>query len=232
MDLDKLIHLDQQVTLSINGSESLFWDNVMYTVTNTFSWTLVIIALFWVIFKNNKLKEALLVVLFMALLITVADRICSGWVKPTVARWRPTQDPQLMYMVDVVRGYRGGRFGFFSGHACNTMCMAVFLSCLFRYWQLTLTLIFWSLSTTFTRIYLGVHYVGDVLVGWSVGIVLALVFYFIYLKVYKVYMNSSRLISDQFTSSGYLIPDLDILLTVIFVNYILVMIFSMTLGIC
>lgn len=231
MDLDKLIHLDQQVTLSINGSESLFWDNVMYTVTNTFSWTLVIITLFWVIFKNNKLKEALLVVLFMALLITVADRICSGWVKPTVARWRPTQDPQLMYMVDVVRGYRGGRFGFFSGHACNTMCMAVFLSCLFRYWQLTLTLIFWSLSTTFTRIYLGVHYVGDVLVGWSVGIVLALVFYFIYLKVYKVYMNSSRLISDQFTSSGYLIPDLDILLTVIFVNYILVMIFSMTLGI-
>lgn len=231
MDLDKLIHLDQQVTLSINGSESLFWDNVMYTVTNTFSWTLVIITLFWVIFKNNKLKEALLVVLFMALLITVADRICSGWVKPTVARWRPTQDPQLMYMVDVVRGYRGGRFGFFSGHACNTMCMAVFLSCLFRYWQLTLTLIFWSLSTTFTRIYLGVHYVGDVLVGWSVGIVLALVFYFIYLKVYKVYMNSSRLISDQFTSSGYLIPDLDVLLTVIFVNYILVMIFSMTLGI-
>lgn len=231
MDLDKLIHLDQQVTLSINGSESLFWDNVMYTVTNTFSWTLVIIALFWVIFKNNKLKEALLVVLFMALLITVADRICSGWVKPTVARWRPTQDPQLMYMVDVVRGYRGGRFGFFSGHACNTMCMAVFLSCLFRYWQLTLTLLFWSLSTTFTRIYLGVHYVGDVLVGWSVGIVLALVFYFIYLKVYKVYMNSSRLISDQFTSSGYLIPDLDVLLTVIFVNYILVMIFSMTLGI-
>lgn len=231
MDLDKLIHLDQQVTLSINGSESLFWDNVMYTVTNTFSWTLVIIALFWVIFKNNKLKEALLVVLFMALLITVADRICSGWVKPTVARWRPTQDPQLMYMVDVVRGYRGGRFGFFSGHACNTMCMAVFLSCLFRYWQLTLTLIFWSLSTTFTRIYLGVHYVGDVLVGWSVGIVLALVFYFIYLKVYKVYMNSSRLISDQFTSSGYLIPDLDVLLTVIFVNYILVMIFAMTLGI-
>lgn len=231
MDLDKLIHLDQQVTLSINGSESLFWDNVMYTVTNTFSWTLVIITLFWVIFKNNKLKEALLVVLFMALLITVADRICSGWVKPTVARWRPTQDPQLMYMVDVVRGYRGGRFGFFSGHACNTMCMAVFLSCLFRYWQLTLTLIFWSLSTTFTRIYLGVHYVGDVLVGWSVGIVLALVFYFIYLKVYKVYMNSSRLISDQFTSSGYLIPDLDVLLTVIFVNYILVMIFAMTLGI-
>lgn len=231
MDLDKLIHLDQQVTLSINGSESLFWDNVMYTVTNTFSWTLVIITLFWVIFKNNKLKEALLVVLFMALLITVADRICSGWVKPTVARWRPTQDPQLMYMVDVVRGYRGGRFGFFSGHACNTMCMAVFLSCLFRYWQLTLTLIFWSLSTTFTRIYLGVHYVGDVLVGWSVGIILALVFYFIYLKVYKVYMNSSRLISDQFTSSGYLIPDLDVLLTVIFVNYILVMIFSMTLGI-
>lgn len=231
MDLTHLIHLDQQLTLSLNGSDSLFWDNVMYTVTNTFSWTLVILTLFWVIFKNNKMKEALLVVLFLALLILVADRLCSGWVKPTVARWRPTRDPGLMYMVDVVRGYRGGQFGFFSGHACNTMCVAVFLSCLFRYWKLTLTLLFWSLTTTFTRIYLGVHYVGDVLVGWTVGIFLGLLFYYIYHRFHGRYMDRSRLISDQFTSSGYLVPDLDMLLTIIFGNYILVIIFAMTLGI-
>lgn len=231
MDLTDLIKLDQQATLAINGSDSLFWDNVMYTVTNTFSWTLVIVTLFWVIFKNKKLKEALLVVLFMALLIAVADRLCSGWVKPTVARWRPTQDPQLMYLVDVVRGYRGGRFGFFSGHACNTMCMAVFISCLFRYWKLTLTLIFWSLTTTFTRLYLGVHYLGDVMVGWTVGVALGLIFYYIYYHFHSVYIDSSRLISEQFTSSGYLKSDLDVLLTVIFANYILVIIFAMTLGI-
>lgn len=231
MDIEKLINLDQQVTLAINGSDSLFWDNVMYVVTNTLSWSVVIVALFWVIFRNNKMKESLLILLFMVLLITVADRICSGWIKPTIARWRPTQDPQLMYMVDVVRGYRGGRYGFFSGHACNTMCMAVFLSCLFRYWKLTLTLLFWSLTTTFTRIYLGVHYVGDVLVGWSVGIILGLLFYLIYFRVRNIYMDGKKLITEQFTSSGFLISDLDVLLTVIFCNYILVIIYAMCLGV-
>lgn len=230
MNLSDLNKLDQQLTLSLNGSDSQFWDNVVYTVTNTFSWTLVIIVLFVIIFKNNKLKDALLVLASMVLLIVVADRLCSGWVKPTIARWRPTQDPQIMYMVDIVRGYRGGRFGFFSGHACNTMSFAVFLSCLFRYRKLTFALIFWSLTTTFTRIYLGVHYVGDVVVGWLVGLFLGFLFYLFYNRL-QARLGSSRLISEQFTSSGYLVSDLDSLLAVIFFNYVCVIIFAMTLGI-
>ena len=107
MDINQL---DHTLTLLINGSDSIFWDNVMYTVTNTFSWSMVIVALLVIIFKNNSIKNTLIILLTIALLIFVADRICSGLVKPMVARWRPAQDPQLMYMVDVVRGYRGGRF--------------------------------------------------------------------------------------------------------------------------
>ena len=230
MSLQEIIQFDQQATLALNGSESVFWDNVVYTVTNTFSWTLVIIAIFWVIFKNNKLKEALVVLLFLVLLITVADRICSGWVKPMVARLRPTQDPHLMYMIDVVRGYRGGLYSFFSGHACNTMSFAVFFSLLFRYHKLTFTLLFWSLTTTFTRIYLGVHYLGDVCVGWTVGIILGFLFYIIYDRVQSKFGLGQKLISEQFTMTGYLIPDLDVLLSIIFANYILVIVFAMTLG--
>lgn len=230
MTLSDLIQFDQQLTLSLNGSDSLFWDNVVYTVTNTFSWTLVIIALLVIIFRNNKFKEAMLILLMMALLIAVADRLCSGWVKPTVARFRPTQDPQIMYMVDVVRGYRGGLYGFFSGHACNTMCMAVFLSCLFRYWKLTVTLMFWSLTTTFTRIYLGVHYIGDVCVGWTIGAILGFIFYVLYNRL-QARLGTTRLISEQFTSSGYMMSDLEGLMLVIFVNYILVFIFAMILGV-
>lgn len=229
MNLEQIKELDQHLTLMLNGSESVFWDNVVYIVTNSFSWTLVLVALFIIIFKNNKLRDALVLILFMALLIVVADRICSGYVKPTIARWRPTQDPELMYMVDVVRGYRGGRYGFFSGHACNTMCMAMFLSWVFRYWKLSLTLFVWSITTTFTRIYLGVHYVGDVVVGWTMGMILGLVFYLIYKRVHSR-MVTHRLISEQFTSTGYLISDLNALLTVIFFNYLLVFIVAMTIG--
>lgn len=227
MDINQL---DHTLTLCINGSDSIFWDNVMYTVTNTFSWSLVIVALLVIIFKNNDIKDTLLILLTIGLLIFVADRICSGIVKPWVARWRPAQDPQLMYFVDVVRGYRGGRFGFFSGHACNTMCMAVFLSLLFRSPGVTATLIFWSITTTFTRLYLGVHYLGDVCVGWCVGALLGFLFYLIMLRVHH-HISSKNYVSEQFTSSGYLKSDMDSFLTIIFFNYVCVIIYAMTLGI-
>ncbi|MCM1311991.1 MAG: phosphatase PAP2 family protein [Bacteroides sp.] len=229
MDWQSLNTLDQHLTLLINGSNSLFWDNVMYTVTNTFSWTLVIIALLVIIFKNNNLKEAVLVVLTIGLLIFVADRVCSGWVKPTVARWRPTQDPQIMYLVDVVNGYRGGRFGFFSGHACNTFCVAMFLSWLFRSAKVTYVLFFWSATTTFTRLYLGVHYLGDVTVGLIIGCLLGFLFYVLMEYVHRR-IGSKRLISEQFTSSGYLKSDMDAFLTVVFFNYICVVIFAVAQG--
>lgn len=229
--MEEINELDHQLTLAINGSNNLFWDNVMYTVTGTFSWSVVIVVLLVIIFKNNTFRESLMVYITIALLIIVADRLCSGLVKPLVERWRPTQDPHLMYYVDVVRGYRGGRFGFFSGHACNTMCMAVFLSLLFRSPKITVTLIFWSLSTTFTRLYLGVHYLGDVTVGFIVGIMLGTVFYWLMERFVHPRICSKRLISEQFTSTGYLRSDLDVFMTVVFFNYICVVIYAMTLGI-
>src|SRR5574344_714015 len=152
MDWNVLNQIDQQVTLAINGSDSIFLDNFMICVTNTFSWSLVVIMLIAILFRNNNVREGFIVLLFIGLMIFVADRLCSGLVKPLVARWRPTQDPEIMYLVDVVNEYRGGRFGFFSGHACNTFCMAMFLSYLFRYRSVTLTLFFWAATTSFSRL--------------------------------------------------------------------------------
>lgn len=229
--MNEINELDHQLTLAINGSNSLFWDNVMYTITNTFSWSLVILVLLIIIFKNNTWKEAVMVYVTIALLIFVADRICSGMVKPMVARWRPTQDPQLMYLVDVVRDYRGGRFGFFSGHACNTMCVATFLAWLFRSPKVTVTLIFWSLTTTFTRLYLGVHYLGDVTVGFIIGAALGTLFYWLMEHFIHPRVGIKRLISEQFTSSGYMKSDMDTFMGIIFFNYICVLIVAMTLGI-
>lgn len=228
--IDRLHHFDQQLTLTVNGSESVFWDNIAICVTNTFAWTLVIAMLLVVFFRNNDHRGALLILLSIGLMIFVADRLCSGLVKPLVARWRPTQDPEIMYMVDVLNGYRGGRFGFFSGHACNTMCMAVFLSRLFRFRPVTITLILWSLSTTFTRIYLGVHYLGDITVGFIMGIIIGLVFYYIYNKV-SLRLHTPRRMSSEYTTTGYQKRDMYSLLAVIFFNYAAVVIFAMILGI-
>lgn len=229
MNIHELDLLDRQLIQVINGSDSVFWDYVMYTVTDTFSWSLVIVALLIVVFRNNTWKESLAILLLIGLLITVADQLCSGLTKPIVGRWRPTQDPELMYYIDIVNGYRGGRFGFFSGHACNTFCMATFLSFLFRSPKVTSVLYFWSLTTTFTRLYLGVHYLGDVIVGFIVGFILGYVFHLIHKLVAKR-LGHNKLVSLQFTSSGYLKSDLNAFLAVVFFNYICVIIVAMTRG--
>jgi undecaprenyl-diphosphatase len=230
VDISELNELDHEMTLAINGCDSLFWDNIMYTITDTLSWSLVMLALVAIVIKNNKWQEALIVFLFMGLLIFVADRVCSGIVKPTVARWRPTQDPELMYCLDVVRGYRGGRFGFFSGHACNTFCVAMFLSWVFRYGKLTCALFFWAATTTFTRLYLGVHYLGDIVVGMMSGCILGVLFYLILHFLFRRFVRKS-LVSEQFTSTGYLKTDMVLLLDVIFLNYIVLLIIALAQGV-
>ena len=101
-----MIQFDQEATLFLNGSQNLFLDNLMMTVTNTFSWSLVIIMLIYILFKNNDWKDALFILLTIGLMIFVADRICSGWIKPTIARWRPARldtrilEPGLRYLGD------------------------------------------------------------------------------------------------------------------------------------
>lgn len=225
--MQELINLDQQATLWINGSHSLFWDNLMMTVTNTFAWSLLIIMLVYVICHNNQLRDILLIFLLLGLMVCVADRVCSGIVKPSVARFRPTQDPQLMYLVDTVNEYRGGRYGFFSGHASNTFCIATFLVLLFRQRTLSFVIYLWAATTTFTRLYLGVHYLGDVLVGAIFGVVLGFVFHLLYSLLVRRHREEHIYVSGQFTSTGYLIEDLRRFLMVIFLNYILVVIVSL-----
>lgn len=229
--MNPILQLDQQATLSLNGSESIFWDNLMITITNTWSWTLVIIAILYVLFHNKDLKEGLIILLTIGLMIFLADRLCSGFVKPYVARWRPTQDPQIMYLVDVVNGYRGGRFGFFSGHACNTFCMATFLALLFKSRILSYTLYFWSITTTFTRLYLGVHYLGDVTIGLIIGIGFGILFYYILKQIQKKLNSRQRITVDGMTSTGFRKSDMHILTSVIYFNYIIVLIISMIRGI-
>lgn len=220
-----MIELDKYITLALNGSDSLFWDNVMITVTSTWSWSLVIFTLIIILFKNNDIRDFLLILVTMGVMIALADRICSGLVKPMVARWRPAQDPQIMYLIDVVDGYRGGRFGFFSGHACNTFCMATFMALLFRHRITSVVLYLWAATTTFTRIYLGVHYFGDTLVGMIAGIFIGLAFYALFDKIHSR-ISGVRSSSDKFTSSGYLKSDMSTFLSVVMANYILVIIVS------
>jgi undecaprenyl-diphosphatase len=103
------------------------------------------------------------------------------------------------------------------------------LALLFRSTKVTLVLYFWSLTTTYTRLYLGVHYLGDVIVGFIVGFILGSLFYVIYKQLSKR-IGHNKLVSEQFTATGYLKSDLNAFLSVVYFNYICVIIVAMTRG--
>ena len=230
MDIQQLIDFDQQLLLRLNGSDSLFWDGFMWIATSTSTWIPIAIALLYVIFKNNKIKEALLIIGMLALVIVLADQISSAICKPYFARFRPTQDPDLMYMVDIVNGYRGGRYGFTSSHAANTFAVAIFLSLLIKSWTLTGTLTIWAILNAYSRIYLGVHYPGDILFGTFTGIIVGVFVYLLYSYLRKCYLHQPKYISNQYTSSGYLISDVLLLNTIMLITFLVIIILGMIRG--
>ena len=221
MDIQQLIELDKEVLLTLNGNHSLFWDGFMWTVTKTITWIPVAVALLYLIFKNNKLKQAATILLSLALCITLADQITSGLCKPFFARYRPAQDPELMYLVHIVNGYRGGLYGFMSSHAANTFAVAMFVSLLVRNWKMTLMTFSWAIIASYSRIYLGVHYPGDILCGALVGIIVAIILYSAYYYVYKKNNpNNGRYNQNQYTSSGYALAHINMFYLILLLTYI------------
>jgi len=124
-------------------------------------------------------------------------------VKSLVARWRPTHDPQIGALVDVVDGYRGGKYGFFSAHACNTMSIATYFCWIARSRRLSITLVIWSLVNCWTRLYLGVHFPGDILVGLIWGVTVGTGVYFLYRRITRGMYMPRNLNPAQYTSTCY-----------------------------
>ena len=177
---DQLIAFDKQLLLQVNGSESLYLDRLIRILTNAVTWIPLYISLFYIVIRNNETAAKILLVLAGAgLCVFFAGSLDDMIVKPTVARWRPTHDPEIGLLVDIVDGYRGGKYGFFSAHAANTFSIAVYFCWLVRSKLFSLSLVLWSLTNCYTRLYLGVHYPGDILVGLTWGFIVGTAVYFL-----------------------------------------------------
>ena len=218
MDLSTLIDIDKYLLLSLNGSDSLFWDGVMKVYTSMAIWIPLALMLAYVLIKNNSLKDFLILLLFIALVVTITDTISSTICKPFFERWRPTRDPLLMYIVDVVGETRGKDYGFTSSHASNSFGIAVFILLLIKNRALSVSLILWASMNAFTRIYLGVHYPGDIIAGTLIGVLTGWGMHRLYTYTKKKMQRGSRRdwISDQYTRSGYQVSDVYLLLITMF----------------
>jgi undecaprenyl-diphosphatase len=166
--LEKLDQIDRSVFLFLNGLNSDPLDVVMFWGTRGLVWLPLFLFLLYLTIRTFK-WQTLWILLFTAILIGISDQL-SVFFKEWIARPRPTHNTGVTG-IHIVNGYTGGQFGFYSSHASTTMAVAVFLVLMMksRFPFLLPLMLFWAVFMSYTRIYLGVHYPGDILVGILIG---------------------------------------------------------------
>lgn len=193
--VEEILPYERSAFLWLNNAHNLFWDNFMWIYSEKTTWfPLCIVALFVFIYKIQW-KQAAIVIFCMIVLGFLCDQISAGLIKHFFERLRPSHHPDFRDYVLIVNDYRGGRFGFVSAHAANGFGIATFLSLVFKYRQFTITIFLWTLITAYSRIYLGVHFITDIIGGMILGISMGLLVYYLFQLLRKkvLYQTSQEL---------------------------------------
>jgi len=169
--MDSLLQLDKDLLIWFNASHTQFWDAMMMFFTRIEFWIPLYILVTYHIFKY-KGKEAWWWLIGLFLLILMGDLVSTHLFKNIFQRLRPSHEPSLYGIVQVVKTYTGDQFGFVSSHATAVFAFATYTSRLFKNGIYSLFIILWSLLIVYTRLYLGLHYPGDIMGGMLLGLVL------------------------------------------------------------
>lgn len=196
---DYILDLDRELVVWINGLNSHFLDNIMLFVSNKYSWIpvylILIVYIFWrkkYTFKsasiNNSLYLSIAIVLAIFLTFTLTDQISHSIIKPIVCRLRPSYDPYIQDLLRTPSG-RGGLYGFVSSHASNFMGLATITALIFKNRVYTISALTLTALICYSRIYLGRHFLGDIIGGIILGIVSAYFVYYILNKIVNKRFN-------------------------------------------
>ena len=169
-----LQQIDQSVFLFFNGLHISWLDPLFFFISNRFVWIPLYLLLAFFLFRRYR-KKAWIIVAAVVMSVFLSDQSCN-LIKRSVQRPRPSHETELIDQVHLVAKpdgtlYKGGPYGFPSSHAANAMALAfIVVASLTREKTLwTLLMFFWMLLVSYSRIYLGVHYPSDIIVGWCVG---------------------------------------------------------------
>lgn len=167
-------NLDRELFLFLNGLHVGWLDPVMTFISSEMGWIPFYAILLYLVFRKSGWRGLLFVVIGVVILITCSDQLSSHVFKPVFHRLRPCHDPLIQDLVHLPNGHCGGQYGFISSHACNTFALASFIALIMNkfYKKIGLLMFIWAALVSYSRIYMGVHFPGDVLCGAAVGMIL------------------------------------------------------------
>lgn len=166
--------LDHKLFLFLNGLHAEWLDPVMTFVSSELGWIPLYALLLYLVFKKLGRNGMLCVVAAVVVLIICSDQLSAHFFKPVFHRLRPCHDPLIHDLVHLPNGHCGGQYGFISSHSCNTFALASFITLIMKrfYKKIGLLMFVWATLVAYSRIYMGVHFPGDVICGAAVGMIL------------------------------------------------------------
>ena len=182
-----LVEGDSSILLAVNGMHSSYFDTFMWLCSRKFEWIPFYLSILYVLFRNFNWRVVLYSLVAMGVILLLTDAVSSHFIRPVVARLRPSNlENPISEMIHIVDNHRGGRYGFPSSHASNSWGLVFFVGLLLRRRLLTTFLACWALLLCYSRLYLGVHYPGDLLAGMMLGAVVASPVYYVFWRMTKV----------------------------------------------
>ncbi len=225
-DVKEVLNIDLFATLLLNGSKSLFLDGCVALFTSTYVWIPTMLLLIFLLYKNNRPSNFFLILAMIALTAFCCDQLSSSVFKPFFQRLRPTNNAEILHLIDTVNGYRGFKYSFISGHATNSFGVAIFLILLIKEKWFAMSLTLWALLNSLTRTYLGVHYVGDIFIGMLVGMAIGAIVYSLYRYLTRKNVRVIINYSSFKTKTGYLFKDLGLCQCFMYGTFIFIIIFT------
>ncbi len=169
--LNKLINFDKFLMVMLNYDGGDIQDMIWWCISSRLIWVPIALTLIvYMLRDTKKWKQAVVMILAIALIVTICDQVSSTLMKPYFARLRPSHTPGLENLLHYVYGYHGGKYGFPSSHAANAFGSVTFVALLLRNRIATILLFAFAFMVSYSRIYLGVHFPIDIFVGSMLGI--------------------------------------------------------------